>query len=459
MTPPLNSPGARLLRRPDGYVALLALLWLGMALPFLLLGVLELSKIESDTEALAKERGQALFRLIELTREWNARHGGIYVPVSENSQPNPYLVHPRRDLVADDGGALTMVNPAFMTRQIAELAAERTGVQFRITSHRPIRPDNLADSWEGDSLQRFERGEMAERIQFFAQYRIGGEARAVHRYIAPLYVTPACLACHAVQGFKVGDIRGGISVTMPAEVLLAHRDKRQRESALILLVCYLLTAGVLHAFVARIRRHYLVLEELARRQEAVIVERTRELKLLNEDLRRKAHHDPLTMLPNRLLFNDRLDSALIHARRYGRSFALLLVDLDFFKEVNDAFGHAAGDELLVDVARRLETCVRESDTVARLGGDEFAILLSETGDAAEAENVARRTVELLGEPYLLSAGMARVSASVGMALYPAHGDSAEALLRNADVALYSVKLGGRNGWRVYAPVMAEGTRG
>ena len=453
------APGARLLKRFRRYIAVLVAVWVGAALPFLLLGVLEWRQIAADTEALARERGEALFRLIELTREWNARHGGVYVPVTGHLQPNPYLVHPRRDLVANDGGELTMVNPAFMTRQVAELAAERTGVQFRITSLKPIRPDNAADIWEGDSLRRFERGEMDQRIAFFDEYRLGDTLRPVHRYIAPLHVTTACLGCHVTQGYKVGDIRGGISVTMPAESLLAHRDERQLESALVLFGSYLLTAGLLHAFVARARRHYLTLEDLARHQESVIVERTRELKLLNEDLRRKAHHDPLTMLPNRLLFNDRLDSALNHARRYERSFALLLVDLDYFKEVNDAYGHATGDELLVDVSRRLESCVREADTVARLGGDEFAILLSETTDAGEADEVARRVVELLGEPYVLTAGMARVSASVGVALYPAHGEDAESLLRHADQAMYAVKLGGRNGWRVYAPTMSAGRPG
>lgn len=451
--------GTRLIRGVRRYMAVLTAVWIGTALPFLLLGVLEWRQIGADTEALALERGEALFGLIELTREWNARHGGVYVPVTGLLQPNPYLVHPRRDLTADDGGELTMVNPAFMTRQVAELAAERTGVQFRITSLKPIRPGNAPDIWERDSLRRFEEGEMEQRIAFFAEYRLGDRLRPVHRYMAPLHVTPACLGCHAVQGYEVGDIRGGISVTMPAEGLLAYRNQRQRDSALVLFGCYVLAAGLLHAFVARVRRHYLMLETLARHQENVILERTRELKLLNEDLRRKAHHDPLTMLPNRLLFNDRLDSTLSLARRHGRGFALLLVDLDYFKDVNDAYGHAAGDELLVEVARRLRLCVREADTVARLGGDEFAILLSETSGVEEAEAVAGRVVELLGQAYVLAAGLARVTASVGIALYPAHGEDAESLLRRSDQAMYAVKTGGRNGWRVYEPGMSPGQVG
>jgi diguanylate cyclase (GGDEF)-like protein len=169
-------------------------------------------------------------------------------------------------------------------------------------------------------------------------------------------------------------------------------------------------------------------------------------------LRYKANHDALTDLPNRMLFSDRLQAAFNQAKRYERVFALLLVDLDRFKEVNDTLGHAAGDELLIEASRRLVSCVRESDTVARLGGDEFAIILSEMANDNEAEIIARRAVDLLSEPYHLDAGTAHISACVGVALYPQHGLDGEQLQRNADVALYAAKDGGRNTYRIYSPV-------
>jgi diguanylate cyclase (GGDEF)-like protein/PAS domain S-box-containing protein len=175
-----------------------------------------------------------------------------------------------------------------------------------------------------------------------------------------------------------------------------------------------------------------------------------ERKQAEELLRHKAQHDPLTDLPNRALFEDRLDGALAASRRYGRQFGLLAIDLDLFKEVNDSLGHQAGDELLVAVARHLLSCVREADTVARIGGDEFAILLTEVGSAAEVERVARRALELLMQPFRLEAGIAQISASIGMVLYPEHGDNAGDLRRAADRALYAVKTGGRNGCRFYS---------
>ncbi|MDO9244400.1 MAG: sensor domain-containing diguanylate cyclase, partial [Rhodocyclaceae bacterium] len=167
----------------------------------------------------------------------------------------------------------------------------------------------------------------------------------------------------------------------------------------------------------------------------------------DEDLlRHRAHHDVLTDLPNRSLFYDRLQSTFNQAKRYRRIFALLQVDLDRFKEVNDTLGHAAGDQLLVEAARRLTSCVREADTVARLGGDEFALILSDMASEDEAEQVAYRAVQLLAEPYHLDAGTASISGSVGIALYPQHGQDSEQLMKNADSAMYIAKTGGRNAY-------------
>lgn len=186
-----------------------------------------------------------------------------------------------------------------------------------------------------------------------------------------------------------------------------------------------------------------VFHDITRRKEA------------EELLRYRASHDALTDLPNRELFDDRLQATFNQARRYHRLFALLLVDLDRFKEVNDTLGHAAGDQLLVEAARRLVSCVRESDTVARLGGDEFAILLSEMTEAEEAEQIARRAVGLLNEPYYLDAGTTRISGCVGIALYPRHAESCDHLRRNADVALYAAKESGRNTYRIFAPTSRD----
>nr|WP_269106674.1 GGDEF domain-containing protein [Massilia sp. TS11] len=168
-------------------------------------------------------------------------------------------------------------------------------------------------------------------------------------------------------------------------------------------------------------------------------------------LRHLAQHDNLTGLPNRALFADRLEQALAAAVREQRGLALLFLDLDGFKPVNDALGHAAGDLLLQEVARRLLDTVRGSDTVARLGGDEFVLLLRSVDTADSALAVAAKIGDSLRQPYLLDGQPAAVSASIGIALHPAHGATAADLMRHADIAMYVAKQHGRDRVELYRP--------
>jgi diguanylate cyclase (GGDEF)-like protein len=166
-----------------------------------------------------------------------------------------------------------------------------------------------------------------------------------------------------------------------------------------------------------------------------------------------AHFDTVTGLPNRALLADRLAQELARAHRASQPFAVLLFDLDGFKEVNDTWGHAAGDKVLALVAERARKAVRASDTVGRLGGDEFLAVLPETGEAG-AIGVADKLREALRDPYPLEGALAHLTASVGVSLHPTHGDDPESLQRAADAALYSAKRDGKDRTRV-APVPRE----
>lgn len=165
-----------------------------------------------------------------------------------------------------------------------------------------------------------------------------------------------------------------------------------------------------------------------------------------------AHHDVITGLPNRQLFGQRLDEALTGARR-GRGFALLLVDLDHFKEVNDSLGHPAGDALLRAVTRRIQPELRESDTVARLGGDEFAIIEADVQRPEDVTALARRLVELLGMPFDIGGQQVIIGSSIGIVMAPMDGLDADGLLKGADMALYLAKAEGRGCWRFFEPEM------
>ena len=165
----------------------------------------------------------------------------------------------------------------------------------------------------------------------------------------------------------------------------------------------------------------------------------------------QANFDTLTALPNRHMFNDRLRQEIKKAKRESLFLALLFIDLDGFKQVNDSFGHAQGDALLVEAASRIAACVRASDTLARLGGDEFTIILSGLDHVSSIERIAHNVIAALNKPFLLDGDSALVTASVGIALYPSDGSDPEELLRHADQAMYAAKNGGRNRYSYFTP--------
>ncbi|HLQ31203.1 MAG TPA: diguanylate cyclase [Chloroflexota bacterium] len=179
-------------------------------------------------------------------------------------------------------------------------------------------------------------------------------------------------------------------------------------------------------------------------------------KRAEEALRQQALHDALTGLPNRTLLLDRLDQALLAAAREGRAVAVLAIDLDRFKEVNDTFGHHCGDALLQQLGARLQAVLRKSDTIARMGGDEFTVLLTAFRDATEVIGVVEKLLAALERPFVVEGRRVNIGASIGVVLYPEHAEDSDTLLRWADVAMYAAKRAG-GGYQVYAPERDERT--
>ena len=178
--------------------------------------------------------------------------------------------------------------------------------------------------------------------------------------------------------------------------------------------------------------------ELAKRRQA------------EKELARYAHYDSLTNLPNRRLFQSHLGQALELAHRNQRKLAVLFIDLDHFKSINDTWGHAMGDRLLQGVAKWLKSCLRASDVVARLGGNEFILLLPEITQVEDAITVARKLIGTLRKPFRIDGRELFTSASIGISLYPDDGDTPETLMKNADTAMYCVKQEGRNNHRLFS---------
>ena len=178
-----------------------------------------------------------------------------------------------------------------------------------------------------------------------------------------------------------------------------------------------------------------------------------ERKKSEDQIRHLAEHDFLTDLPNRVLLLDRLNQQLAHCRRNQGQFALMFIDLDRFKQINDTLGHHIGDLLLQAVAQRLKQTLRESDTVSRQGGDEFVILLQEAGQASELATLASKLMQKLTQPYKLEEHEFSISASIGIALYPDDGEDIDTLIRNADTAMYHAKQSGRSQFQFFAESM------
>ena len=178
-----------------------------------------------------------------------------------------------------------------------------------------------------------------------------------------------------------------------------------------------------------------------------------ERKRAEEQIEYQAYHDALTGLPNRRLFRDRLTVALAHARRLGATLAVMFLDLDRFKYVNDTLGHSLGDELLKSVAGRIKAALREEDSIARMGGDEFTVLLPELKNANHAAMVAQKLLETVAQPMRFEDTELFITTSIGIALYPNDGDTAELLLKNADHAMYRAKDAGRNSYQLFTETM------
>jgi len=204
--------------------------------------------------------GRSFFKEIDTTRLWNSKHGGVYVPITDETIPNPYLDVANRDVTTSAGINLTKINPSYMTRQISEIAKQESNIQYHLTSLQPMHPANKAAGWEATALNEFASGEK-EVFQFIRK-------TLAYRYMAPLRVKESCLTCHAKQGYKLGDIRGGISVTIPANAYIAA-SQRSKNSLIVIHLFALVFGLSLFYFLTKYRDE----QELQIRQKNIELEK------------------------------------------------------------------------------------------------------------------------------------------------------------------------------------------
>lgn len=195
--------------------------------------------------------------------------------------------------------------------------------------------------------------------------------------------------------------------------------------------------------------------ERLEQQAAVLKEEIRRRKLAEKRLENLAHRDTLTGLSNRYMFIDRLEVAVRQAQRDNRKLAVMFVDLDRFKNINDTLGHAAGDEVLREVARRMKSCLREVDLIARYGGDEFTVTLTNVTEAAGIDHVANKIIDTFQQPIKLEEGKVSIGCSIGISIYPDDSADFEGLIKYADVAMYASKENGESCYQYHTPTVTE----
>lgn len=368
-----------------------------------------------------RRQGQAFFQEVVLTRDWAANHGGVYVRLEPGVEVNPYLLKvPGLKVVIkdEDGQRYTLKNPALMTREISELAAITGLFHFRITSLKPLNPNNAPDAFEKTALERFNQGV----TEYYVYEDKGNEV--LYRYMAPLVTRKPCLRCHEFQGYREGDIRGGISVTIAATDMM----HQLRENQIYLVVSALAIVALVFAIIRYIS---LVFIKDIRAAEQRLIDMTA--------------RDFLTGLFNRREALGRLAEEFSRSRRSGNPLSVILLDIDHFKQLNDTYGHSLGDEVLKEVARRMEQTVRDYDIICRYGGEEFLIAAPETGSEAAfdlAERIRMKIMEML-IPYGTESEPVSVTISAGVTQLDRE-ESIEKMISRADAALYRAKNGGRN---------------
>ncbi len=383
-----------------------------------------LNAITDHYQQLAQEMGRTFFKELVIVRRWNASLGGIYAPITDRLQPNPYLDDPHRDLTATDGQRLTKVNPAFMTRLLSEMPDHTAeNIQFHITSLNPLNPHNAPDDWERVALQSFEHN----AVEHFAVVEEPG-GRFL-RYMGRLVTEQACLICHAKQGYQLGNVRGGIRLSLPLAPFEAAAAGSRRQSYWVHGAFWLITLTLLWVGGILLLRNVAQLEGL-----------NRYMKDLNKQLEGAALTDSLTGIPNRLYFDQQIEANMRSAQRYGMAFSLIMLDLDYFKQVNDHHGHTVGDRVLQEFGQIVKQQLRLTDQFARWGGEEFIIATPHT-QLNDALIVAERIRMAIAQYDFSTVG--QVTASIGVIEYRA-GETVITVLERVDNALYRAKANGRN---------------
>ncbi len=378
---------------------------------------------------LARQRGEMVFEVVMTTRKWNANHGSVYVPLTEESPANPYLDVKDKVITAPSGESLTLINPAYMTRQISDIMSNQA-LNINLASLNPLNPHNAPNEWERTALEAFEKGDTS-RVSI-----IYTDTGSQLNYMKPLHVTQDCLTCHAKQGYKVGEVRGGLRVTFPYN---GAQSTVMKEIFLFHLLSFIIANIATYLFVKKTNTLISRLKQERQSRDKVIHEKTRVLKEI-------ATTDALTGIRNRHALNLYVEKRLNRAKQSCESFSYILIDLDHFKHINDSYGHDVGDLVLKSVVDTIRQNIRQENFFARYGGEEFVIIMPGT-DKNEAYIVVERIRKIVENHQIDIADKHKIKITISFGV--TDFDSSEDIFHAADRAMYTAKTEGRNRGVIY----------
>jgi len=372
-----------------------------------------------DSQALASARSIA--DLVAAPRSWDALHGDVlWVTKEPGVQTNPWLagIGLSTDATATDGRVFTIHDPEHMTHEISAALSSAGRATFRVTSLKPVDPGDTPDAWEARSLLSFAAGTPE------AWTSADESGTPVLRYMRPIMTDTSCLTCHGLQGYRGGDVRGAISVTVPLA--------QQQRQALVNLG---LIAGIGLVSIALVWLSVVGLVTGMRRR----------LKAAQAAVVEAATTDELTRVASRRQTMDRLREEIERSQRSGQPLSLVMADIDHFKAVNDTYGHGIGDLVLKEVASRMAGALRPYDLLGRIGGEEFLVIAPDA-DIDGALAIAERARALIaGDPIGIGDRSVVVTGSFGVTLIdPAEPVALDRSLARVDSAMYTSKEMGRD---------------
>ena len=395
------------------------------------------------SEKILFQQASTLFNNIVTMRKWSSDHGAVYVKAHEGIEPNPYLLN-NHDYTKNNE-LLIKINPAWMTRQISELSNQREKFYFKITSLNPINPKNLPDEFEKFALEELKKDKNKE---FYT--RIQNDK---YNLMGSLKVESSCLECHKTQGYKIGDVIGGLRTSVPIDNYLENLEIVESKSNVLYLITIftsILFILIIPFTINSIYERELNILTLNKTLERKVNRRTKELRDANKKLLEISNIDYLTNIPNRRYFFEAGSKSFYLAKREEKNLSIICIDIDYFKKINDTYGHNIGDEILKLLANTMAKIVRKSDILARTGGEEFTILLNNMNgrNAFVFAEKLRNNIENL--TYTNNDIKIKLTISLGISQMKKDDENLDSIIIRADKALYLAKEENRNKSVIYS---------